>query len=267
MKPKISVIMGIYNCAPYLQEALDSLYNQTFQDFEIILCDDGSSDDTYKIALENSKMHNNIVLLKNEQNKGLNYTLNRCLEVAKGEYIARMDGDDISLSTRFEKEFNFLEKNPDYDIVSCGMIYFDENGEFMRNKVNKYPQKRDLIKGTIFCHAPCMIRVNAYRAVGGYTDSKRLLRMEDYHLWFKMYAEGYKGHNIDEALYMMRDDRNATKRRTFQSRLNEAYVRFIGYRMLKLPIYSYIYCLRPILVGLLPEFLYSYLHRKNLSRK
>lgn len=266
MSSKVSVIMGVYNCALYLQEALDSLYNQTFQDFEIILCDDGSCDNTYNIALENSKIHNNIILLRNKENKGLNYTLNRCLEYAKGEYIARMDGDDISLPTRFEKEFNFLEKNPDYDIVSCGMIYFDENGEFMRNKVNKYPEKQDLIKGTIFCHAPCMIRVNAYRAVGGYTESKRLLRMEDYHLWFKMYAKGYKGHNIDEALYMMRDDRNATKRRTFQTRLNEVYVRFIGYRMLNLPIYSYIYCLRPILVGLLPEYFYNYLHRRKIRK-
>lgn len=255
--------MGIYNCAPYLQEALDSLYNQTFQDFEIILCDDGSSDETYKIALKNSKTHNHIILLKNEKNQGLNYTLNRCLKVAKGKYIARMDGDDISLPTRFAKEVDFLDNNEDYDIVSCGMIYFDENGEFMRNMVNEYPQKKDLIRGTIFCHAPCMVRANAYRSVGGYAEHKRLLRMEDYHLWFKMYAHGYKGHNINEALYMMRDDRNASKRRTFQSRLNEAYVRFIGYKMLKLPLYSYIFCLRPIIVGLLPNFIYEYFHRKR----
>lgn len=263
MKPKVSVIIGIYNCASYLQEALDSLYNQTFQDFEIILCDDGSSDNTYEIAKANASSHSNIVLLRNNKNKGLNYTLNKCLKEAKGEYIARMDGDDISLPTRFEKEIEFLDKNKAYDIVSCGMIYFDDNGEFMRNKVNEYPEKKDLIKGTIFCHAPCMVRTAAYRAVDGYTEKKRLLRMEDYHLWFKMYAHGYKGHNINEALYMMRDDRNAFKRRTFRSRLNEAYVRFIGYKMLKLPLYSYIFCLRPIIVGLLPNFIYEYFHRKR----
>ena len=104
MKPRISVIMGIYNCASTLQEALDSLYTQTFQDFEIILCDDGSSDNTYQVAEENVKTHKNIVLLRNEANRGLNQTLNKCLMVARGEYIARMDGDDRSLPHRFEED-------------------------------------------------------------------------------------------------------------------------------------------------------------------
>ena len=100
--------MGIYNCAPTLQEALDSLYAQTYQDFEIILCEDGSKDNTYEIALENQKQHDNIVLLRNPHNMGLNQTLNNCLAVAKGEYIARMDGDDLCDPTRFEKQVNSL---------------------------------------------------------------------------------------------------------------------------------------------------------------
>ena len=86
--------MGIYNCASTLQEALDSLYAQTYQDFEIILCEDGSKDNTYEIALENQKQHDNIVLLRNPHNMGLNQTLNNCLAVAKGEYIAFVDSDD-----------------------------------------------------------------------------------------------------------------------------------------------------------------------------
>ena len=108
---KISVIMGIYNCASTLQEALDSLYTQTFQDFEIILCDDGSLDNTYQIAELNANSHKNIKLIKNEKNCGLNITLNKCLNIAEGEYIARMDGDDISHPTRFEKEAKALQKN------------------------------------------------------------------------------------------------------------------------------------------------------------
>ena len=105
--------MGIYNCASTLQEALDSLYAQTYQDFEIILCDDGSKDKTYEVALENQRKHDNIVLLRNEQNLGLNVTLNKCLAAAEGEYIARMDGDDISLPTRFEKQVKFLDEHPE----------------------------------------------------------------------------------------------------------------------------------------------------------
>ena len=254
--------MGIYNCASTLQEALDSLYAQTFQDFEIILCDDGSKDDTYDIALANQRCHENIVLLRNECNLGLNKTLNNCLAVAKGEYIARMDGDDISLPTRFEKEVNFLDSHPEFAIVSTPMIYFDEHGEFRRGSVrNQYPTKYDFISGTPFCHAPCMVRVEAYNSVGGYSEDEKLLRVEDYNLWFKMYAAGYRGHILNEHLYKMRDDRTAINRRSYRNRINEAYVKRIGYRMLGLPWYYNIYILRPLIVGLLPKSIYKILHR------
>lgn len=260
--PTISVIMGIYNCAPYLQEALDSLYSQTYKDFEIILCDDGSKDDTYKIAKENQKRHPEIVLLKNPRNMGLNQTLNNCLAVAKGEFIARMDGDDISLPHRFQEELEFLESHPEYDIVSGPMIYFDENGEFRRGKGGGVVTNNDFIKGTPFCHAPCMVRKAAYDEVGGYTVDTRLLRVEDYHLWFKMYATGFKGWNLSEPIYAMRDDRKAVARRNFRNKLNQAYVKYIGFKMLGLPVWTYIYCLKPILVGLLPRPIYRFLHRK-----
>ena len=259
---KVSVIMGIYNCAATLQEALDSLYAQTFQDFEIILCDDGSKDDTYEIALANQRCHKNIVLLRNERNLGLNKTLNNCLAVAKGEYIARMDGDDISLPTRFEREVDFLDSHPEFAIVSTPMIYFDENGEFRRGSVrNHYPNKYDFISGTPFCHAPCMVRVEAYNRVGGYSEDERLLRVEDYNLWFKMYAAGYRGHILDEHLYKMRDDNNAHRRRTWKNRCNEVYCKYTGYRMIGIPWYYWICAIKSIAVYLLPSGIYKYLHR------
>lgn len=258
--PKVSVLIGIYNCASTLQEALDSLYAQTFQDFEIILCDDGSKDNTYEVALENQRAHDNIILLRNEKNLGLNATLNKCLAVAKGEYIARMDGDDISLPERFEKQIKFLDMHPEYAVVSTPMIYFDETGEFRRGKGNGEVTSLDFVQGSPICHAPCMARAEAFRLVGGYSVDVRLLRVEDYHLWFKLYAAGFKLFVIDECLYMMRDDQKAYSRRTFKSRLNEVYVRRIGYRMIGLPFYYHIYTLRPILVGLLPKFIYKLLH-------
>lgn len=259
---RISVIMGIYNCASTLSDAIDSLLNQNYKLFKIILCDDGSTDNTYNIAKYYSEKHSNIILLKNESNKGLNYTLNKCLEYADTEYIARMDGDDISLPQRFQKEIEYLDNNPNIAIVSCPMIYFDETGDFKIGKNNlPYPKPKDFKYGTPFCHAPCMVRRNAYITVGGYSIAKRLLRVEDYHLWFKMYSKGYRGHNLDEPLYKMRDDRNAYKRRTFTNRINEAYVRFIGFKMLKLPFYYQLYSLRPIIVGLLPNWLYIFLHK------
>ena len=259
----ISVIMGIYNCSATLQEALDSLYEQTFQDFEIILCDDGSTDNTLLVAEENRQKHSNIVLLKNDENRGLNYTLNRCLKYARGKYIARMDGDDISLPMRFEKEYNFLESHPEYDIVSAAMIHFDEMGDFKKGNPKECPQKNDLIKGTPFAHPPCMVKKDVYNAVNGYSVGKWLLRVEDYHLWVKMYAAGYRGYNFKEPLHKWRDDRQAFARRKYRYRLNEAYVKYLAIKMCKLPWYYVVYMLKPLVVGLLPRRVYNYFRKKQ----
>lgn len=264
MIPRISVIMGIYNCAHTLAEALDSLLAQTYQDFKVIMCNDGSNDDTYKIAASYAASNpKKFVLINNERNMGLNYTLNHCLKYADTEFVARMDGDDISLPSRFEKEINFLDKHPEITIVSSPMIYFDEDGDFRNGGgIEKYPTKNDFINGTPFCHAPCMVRTEAYKAVGGYSVDHKLLRVEDYHLWFKMYAKGYRGYVFPEPLYKMRDDRNATARRNWRNRINEFHVRRIGYRMLNIPFYKRISMFRPLIVAILPTSLYNFLHRR-----
>ena len=264
MSNKVSIIMGIYNCGSTLHEAIDSILAQTYGNWELVMCDDGSSDSTYEIALKyKEKYPDKIVLLKNNKNMGLNHTLNRCLEAASGEYIARMDGDDISLPERLEKEASFLDANPDCAIVSCPMIYFDENGDWGQGKAISDPQKKDFVAGTPFCHAPCMVRAEAYRAVNGYSTDPRTLRAEDYNLWFRMYALGYKGHNLNEPLYKMRDDINAFHRRKLRYTKNEFYVRWTGYKMLGLPMRCYIFAFRPILVGLLPKPIYLYLHNRR----
>ncbi len=93
---------------------------------------------------------------------------------------------------------------------------FDENGVWGKTYAELYPIKESFLKGTPFCHAACMVRKEAYEKVKGYSISDRLLRVEDYHLWIKMYAKGFKGMNLQEPLYSMRDDRNAQGRRKFK---------------------------------------------------
>lgn len=195
---------------------------------------------------------------------GLNYTLNHCLKYADTEFIARMDGDDISLPTRFETEIKFLEEHLEIAVVSVPMYYFDENGDYRKafGKDAEIP-KYDVIPGTPVCHAPCMARTAAFKAVGDYSVDKKLLRLEDYHLWFKMFKEGYKFYELEKPYYKMRDDRNAVVRRNWQGRKNEAYVRHIGYNMIGLPWWCQIYVLRPIILGLMPNFIYNFLHRKR----
>lgn len=265
--PMISVISGIYNCAQTLPDAIESILAQTVTDWEWILCDDASDDHTYAVAEEYARKYpGKFVLLRNEQNMGLNYTLNRCLQQAKGKYIARMDGDDLCAPDRFVEELWCLEENPGIAIVSTDMEFFDETGIWGRISHPEYPQNRDFLAGSPFCHAPCMVRKEAYDAVEGYSVSKKLLRVEDYHLWIKMYAKGFKGRNIPKPLYQMRDDRNAYSRRKFRYRLNEAYVHLLVVMELKLPCYMAVYALRPIMVGLLPKKLYDILHKRNLRR-
>lgn len=267
MIDRISVIMGIYNCEQYLDAAIESLLSQSFQDFKIIMCDDGSVDGTYMIAKKYASAHSNITLLKNEKNLGLNASLNRCIEYADTEFIARMDADDISLPDRFMKQVSFLDTHLEISFVSSGMRCFDDSGAFGDMIISKkVPEANDFIRTSPFYHAPTLFRTSALKEVGGYTVDRKLLRVEDYHLWFKLYKAGYKGYNMDDVLYMVREDCNAVSRRNFRNRLNECYVKLIGYKMIGISWYFYPFCIEPIVKYLAPKFLYNHYHKKNILR-
>lgn len=268
---KISILMGIYNCAPTLRAAIDSIVAQTYDNWEFIICDDGSKDESHAIALEYAaKDPKRFRVIQNEKNMGLNHTLNRCLSEADGAYIARMDGDDLCEPDRFEKEAAFLNDHPEYAIVSCHMTMFDERGTWGLVTTKEMPQVRDFPTTVpMFVHAACMIRREAFLAVEGYTEDERLLRLEDYHLWYKFYAKGYRGYNLPEALYHMRDDRSATHRRNARARMNGIYATFVGFKMVNLPAWMYIYAVKNAVVEtvkiLMPDAVYEYFHKKRLK--
>lgn len=270
---KISILMGVYNCAETLTEAIESIVSQTYTNWQFIICDDGSKDNSYQIAKKyQNNDPNRFIVIKNNNNLGLNVTLNRCLELANGDYIARMDGDDVCDPTRFQKEVDFLNSHPDYAIVSTYMTTFDENGEWGCIKTPEMPQIKDFPTHVpMFCHAPCMIRREAFLDVGGYTEDKRLLRVEDYHLWYKFYAKGYRGYNIQESLYKMRDDRNALHRRTPRARINGIYATFVGFKMVHIPKWMYIYAVKNAFVEIvkliMPERLYEVFHKRRLNSR
>ena len=261
MTEKISVIMGIYNCADTLKEAVKSIENQTYENWELILCDDGSKDGTYQIAEELKNQDSRIILLKNEKNLGLNKTLNRCLASATGDYIARMDGDDDCRSDRFEKQIAFLQTNPEYQIVSSSMVLFDESGEWGTVSCPEFPKAKDTVERTAFCHAAVMVKKECMDKVGGYTEDDRMLRVEDVNLWIKLYAAGFKGYNIQEPLYRMRNDQNALNRRKYKYRINSVYVRLKGCKALKLGVKSYIKAVTPMINGLVPAKLRHFIRK------
>ena len=115
-----------------------------------------------------------------------------------------------------------------------------------------------------------MIRKDVLLDVGGYTVKKQLLRVEDCHLWYKIYAQGYVGANLLEPLYKMRDDRNAIARRTFKSRMNGIYVTWVGFKMVKMPWYKYYYALKATVVeflkAIMPKWLYKMLHKRKQGK-
>lgn len=263
---QVSIIMGIYNCANTLDNAVRSIINQTMDSWELIMCDDGSSDGTYAIAQGyQSRYSDQIKLISNPKNMGLNFTLNRCLELAQGKYIARQDGDDFSVPQRLAVQVAALEQHPEMAIISASMALFDGTGEWGVITRAPFPQKHDLIHGTPFAHAPCLINASALRSVGGYSENRRLIRVEDYHLWYKMYKTGYKGMNLSEVLYYCRDDRAAQGRRKLKYRVNECYVRWLVFKDFGLSILMLPFVIMPLIVGMLPSFLYRLLHKSRFK--
>ena len=126
--PRVSVIMSVFNRENCLERSINSILSQTFTDFEFVICDDGSSDNSYEKLLEFAKIDKRIKVIKNTKNEGIAFSLNRCLEVSNGEYIAKMDDDDYSHPSRFEREVEFLDTHPEYSIVGTRRHSFDENG-------------------------------------------------------------------------------------------------------------------------------------------
>ncbi len=270
MNEKISVIMAVYNAEDTLSEAIDSILNQSYNNFEFIICDDASTDGSYKILEDYAKKDQRIILIQNEVNSRLSFSLNHCLKYATGEYVARMDADDISTPDRFQKEIDFLKNNPDIDLVGTAMERFNEEGAI--DIVSK-PEKLDkhyMKKGIPFNHATIMTYKRVYDKLEGYTVSERTKRAQDFDLWFRFFAAGFNGANLGEALYLVREDAAAIRRRTFKVRWNGIKTRYIGYKMLGFPIRLMIIpSLIEILKGLVPYKLidvYRNYQKKKFSK-
>lgn len=200
--PKISAIMPAYNAEKYIGEAIESILNQTFADFEFIIIDDGSTDGTKKIIKEYDDPR--IVLLENEKNSGIVVALNKGLDAAKGEYIARMDSDDISLPERFEKQVAFLESHPETVALGVGIRTFGENIEGVDMPAECNPQKSriDLIFSPCIAHPTAMIRASVLKENNIKYDGK-YVGTEDYALWWELSRYG-DVHSLQEILFKYR---------------------------------------------------------------
>lgn len=180
--PVVSVLMSVYNGERYLREAVDSILSQTFTDFEFIIIDDGSTDGTWGIL--NGYDDPRIRLLRNEENIGLTRSLNKGLALVQGEYIARMDADDISLPERFVRQVQYLEAHPSVGVLGTWIEHIDQTGASQGNwctptlpgVIGWY-----LIFGTCLAHPSVIMRREVIKQIGSYCPA--VLCAQDYDLW------------------------------------------------------------------------------------
>lgn len=206
MPPPVTVLMTVYNGSTYLPQAVESVLNQTFTDFEFLIIDDGSTDES--VACIRSYGDSRIRLVCNESNLGQAGSLNRGLELARGKYIARMDQDDICLPDRLQKQVDFLDRRPDITVVATWIYMIDSDGR----KTGPWGVKMDdygtfvssllMAQGCPFCHPSIMFRREAVSHVGGYDET--FAPCEDFELWVRLAMSQYKACIIPEPLLMFR---------------------------------------------------------------
>lgn len=199
---KISVILPAYNCANYLQESLKSILNQSLDCFELIVIDDGSTDDTARII--NNIQDKRLKALKNTNNKGLIYTLNRAIQEADGDFIARMDADDIAAPNRLRIQLDYLQKNA-LDLVGCNAKIFGVE----TRRILTYPQYEEAIRlmalfASPFAHPTVLGRRKVFELL----YSQEYPHAEDYELWTRVLAAGFRCGNVPQVLLNYREHAN-----------------------------------------------------------
>ena len=203
---KVTVLMSVFNGERYLRAAIDSILKQIFNDFEFLIINDGSSDSTAEIL----KGYNDprIQIINNEKNIGLTKSLNKGLRLARGEFIARQDADDISLPRRLEKQVAFLNSRPEYGLVGCWNYRIGANNK-IEDKVVFCTDHDDIVNMLLienhFVHSSVMFRKECIEKLGGYNEDLKFA--QDYDLWLRI-AERYKVANLGEFLHSWRYDKH-----------------------------------------------------------
>lgn len=263
-QPLVSVIMGVYNQwdEKVLKDAVNSILKQTLRDFEFIIWDDGSYPEAAKIVHNLTRLDERIIVAGKDENRGLAFSLNECIRLAKGKYIARMDADDISLPCRLEKQVDFLEKHPEYGWCGTNTDLFDENGVWGFRPMPEIPQMIDYFHYSPYIHPSVMFRSLLFDEDNGYLATQETLRCEDYEIFMNLVERGQKGYNLQETLFRYRETRDSYRKRKVRFRINEAKTRYRNYRKLNIlfPV-GWMYVLRPILACLIPPVVLEWLKR------
>ncbi|OGR56852.1 MAG: hypothetical protein A3B80_02705 [Elusimicrobia bacterium RIFCSPHIGHO2_02_FULL_39_36] len=202
--PPISVLMCVCDGEKYLAQALESILKQTFNHFEFLIIEDGSSDRTREILNFYSSKDFRIRVIENQTKLGLTRSLNHGLKIAKGKYIARMDADDISLPDRFRMQFEFMERHPAVGVLGTANILIDQKGKMVWKNippVEDHEIRKRLIKGNIFCHSSLMIKREVFENIGLYNESYKVA--QDYEIYFRI-SPHFQLSNLNQILHAWR---------------------------------------------------------------
>ena len=219
--PKISLIMSVYNGEDYLSEAIESVLNQTFEDFELIVINDCSTDSTGEILSKYSQLDSRVKVHTNEVNLRLPSSLNKAISYAQGKYIARMDADDICLPERLEKQYKFMEENPDISLSSCRFMTL-KNGVISSGgcggKTDSDSIKALLLVTNPILHPGIIAKADVIKKLG---YDKNFTCTEDMQLWTRFVMEGYKTRIIPEYLMIYRLHDKQITETTLEKQHNE----------------------------------------------
>ncbi len=218
--PRISVVMSVYNGEEYLREAVDSILNQTLTEFEFIVANDASTDGTAQILADSARREPRIRLLSNPKKLGLARSLNRGLEQARGQYIVRMDTDDISLPVRLEKQLVFMEKHPEIGVLGTAVELIDSDGKITGQRI--YPPEPIVIRWRLvfenpICHPTTIIRRDLLQCVQYNPD---LTTAQDYDLWCRLGSQIRFANLPEPLLHFRKHGANLTYQKGEQQRAN-----------------------------------------------
>jgi hypothetical protein len=211
VNPAVSVVLPVYNCPGLVGEAIESILGQTCHDFELIVIDDGSTDETPGVL---ARYDDTRIRLVTQGNRGLAATLNRGIELARGRYIARQDQDDISYPDRLAKQVSYLDANGNCALVGTWAEIWRESTATGRQHQHAASNARlqfELLLNNPFVHSSVMIRKSALDRVGGYSVDRQRQPPEDYELWSRI-ARQYEVANIPEVLHIYREVQGSMSR-------------------------------------------------------
>lgn len=202
--PEVTVLMSVFNDSKTVRAAIDSIRVQTFRDWELLIVDDGSTDETPHLLHEAQQGDARICVIRNEVNLGLATALNRGIHLAKGNLIARMDADDVSMPDRLDRQVTFMRENRDVDVLGGAAELVNDQGEVIG--ILRRPESHDVLLGerysrTPFVHPSIMARREFFSALGGYDE--RLRKSQDYDLWLRG-AEKFRFHNLSDVVIRYR---------------------------------------------------------------